>query len=64
MTTDINILFARDPLELSDKDIEVMVDHLRLQRKHFEPEKVQGKATPKKPSKEPGISLADLGIEL
>lgn len=35
MTTDINELFSRDPLKLSDQDIDAIIEEMRKKRHMF-----------------------------
>ena len=59
---DIELLFAKDPLNLSDKDIETIIEHLRIKRKTFEnkPKKI----TPKPKPTDNSPDFDTLGIEL
>ena len=55
--TDLATLFARDPLSLSDQDIDIIVHKLREARANF-------KLEPAKPAKQktPTVDLAALGL--
>lgn len=53
-------LFSRDPLELSDQDIDTIVARLRAQRAQF----ALSEKDPKAHKKPKTISLSDLNIEL
>lgn len=53
-------LFSRDPLELSNQDIDKIVSALRAQRKQFK----LSEEDPKKHKKPKNLSLADLNIEI
>lgn len=62
----INELIARDPLELSDQDIDTIADFLRARRKEFmlEEAKKANRPKTKKPIPQGGLSLGDLNINL
>jgi hypothetical protein len=59
-------LFSRDPLGLSDQDIEQIVVELRAQRERFNAAEATGKrpttAKPAKTAAPEGLSLLDLGL--
>ena len=62
---DIAVLFARDPLSLSDQDIDRIIEHTRARRKTFDPEKIVKPKVPTKTEKKiEGLSLESLGISL
>lgn len=63
MESDIATLFERDPLSLSEKDIQSIVEYLRKSRENF----MQAGPKPARSSKEPAkkvtnLSLDDLGL--
>ena len=45
MTTDIALLFARDPLKLTDEDINTLIAKMREQRKSFSAPKAPATTT-------------------
>ena len=57
-------LFSRDPLDLSDRDLETMVSELRRMRETWDSGKPAAKTGPKAPKapKPPVPTLADLGL--
>lgn len=62
--TDITELFSRDPLELSDQDIDSIIEEMRKKRHLFNSgpaPKAPKKPAAKKPSKFGGL---DLGIDI
>ena len=60
----IDELFSRDPLDLSDRDLEAMVSELRRMRETWDSGKPAAKTGPKAPKapKPPVPTLADLGF--
>ena len=63
---DMTLLFARDPLKLSDTDIDQMIAHMRENRKNFEQgDKVSiKKKTPAAGKRTGSVKLEDVGVEL
>ena len=57
-------LFDKDPLELSDKDIERMVDEMRKHRTKWMQEEQQAKSKGKKKKEKPNLDLDNLDLEL
>ena len=63
--TSLDELVSRDPLGLSDQDVETIVGALRAQREKFQALEASGKrptAAKTKVAATPGLSLADLGL--
>jgi hypothetical protein len=67
--SDIAELFARDPLSLSDPDIDVLIAHYRKARENFLLGDAKAGKSPARKEKAPpknldisGINLDDLGI--
>ena len=58
--TDITELFARDPHDLSNQDIDTIISALREKRKHFNTAQVPAKKTS---TRKPKVSLLDDGNE-
>jgi len=66
--SDINELFARDPLSLTDEDIDLIIAEMRKRRHLFKtaPKSTSRKTTsPKLTEKEKAVKgLGDLGIDI
>lgn len=58
--SDLATLYARDPLDLSDADLDIIILKLREQRANFKLDEKTPKA-PKKPAA-PAIDLSALGL--
>lgn len=66
-TTDINELFSRDPLKLTNEDIKKIVEVYREKRKLFNanPAAVKSrKAPPKQAEKLKGLDLSNIKLDL
>lgn len=69
--TSLDELFSRDPLDLSDQDLSVIVVELRRQRVRWKQAEAEGKTARAPKAKAPkltadqaqALSLADLGLE-
>ena len=65
--SDINALFHKDPFELTDKDLDKIIDHFRTARAAFNTAQVGAKTSARKlTAKEAAVKKAglNLGIEL
>jgi hypothetical protein len=60
--SDLSELFARDPLGLTDQDLEAMIAHLREAQAKHDLGVPLVKATPRSPSKKATDLLKDLGL--
>ena len=58
-------LFARDPMSLSDQDIDKIVTHLRAQRaRYVQGDMTAGRTKPKAPPKPSATSALNLDLDL
>lgn len=55
-------LFSRDPLQLTDPDVEKIVQILRDRRALWNVEETRTQSGKKKVEAQPGLSLEDLGL--
>lgn len=55
-------LFSRDPLSLSDQDIDKIVEELRRQRAKWQEAEATGRKSAAKAAAPSHISLADIGL--
>lgn len=62
MSTDINELFNRDPMDLTDQDIDAIIAHMRERRKDFKAAQLTGKKPAQKKLTKTQEKLANMKL--